>query len=179
MRGNRGKVGRSKRGSMTTRPFKVLGIQQGRGRCRQQERASPPLGRHLGAHASRQLQERGRKRRRGHRDDGRRGFYRRGRPDAANRPRKEAPGRHPSSQSHRPVGRRHRRGGTVARRPGCEVYARRGFVREPPATACAFIHPKGSESAPIGGEGVLIELVEAPVEVREAFETISLASTPA
>ena len=28
MRGNRGRVGRSKRGNMTTRPFKVLGIQQ-------------------------------------------------------------------------------------------------------------------------------------------------------
>jgi lactoylglutathione lyase len=39
-----------------------------------------------------------------------------------------------------------------------------------------FIHPKGNEAAPIGGEGVLIELVEAPAEVREAFETISLAS---
>jgi len=42
-----------------------------------------------------------------------------------------------------------------------------------------FIHPKGNESAPIGGEGVLIELVEAPPEVRDAFETISGASTPA
>jgi lactoylglutathione lyase len=40
-----------------------------------------------------------------------------------------------------------------------------------------FIHPKGNEAAPIGGEGVLIELVEAPVEVREAFEKVSLAST--
>ena len=39
-----------------------------------------------------------------------------------------------------------------------------------------FIHPKGNEAAPIGGEGVLIELVEAPSEVREAFEKISLAS---
>ena len=28
MRGNRGMFGRSKRGSMSTRPFKVLGIQQ-------------------------------------------------------------------------------------------------------------------------------------------------------
>ena len=28
-----------------------------------------------------------------------------------------------------------------------------------------FIHPKGNEAAPIGGEGVLIELVEAPAEV--------------
>jgi len=43
----------------------------------------------------------------------------------------------------------------------------------------SFIHPKGSEAAPIGGEGVLIELVEAPPEVREAFETISLASKQA
>ena len=39
-----------------------------------------------------------------------------------------------------------------------------------------FIHPKGNEAAPIGGEGVLIELVEAPSEVREAFEKISFAS---
>jgi lactoylglutathione lyase len=31
-----------------------------------------------------------------------------------------------------------------------------------------FIHPKGNESAPIGGEGVLIELVQAPPEVIEA-----------
>lgn len=29
----------------------------------------------------------------------------------------------------------------------------------------AFIHPKGSESNPIGGNGVLIELVQAPQEV--------------
>lgn len=32
-----------------------------------------------------------------------------------------------------------------------------------------FIHPKGNEDAPLGGEGVLIELVQAPEEVREAF----------
>jgi lactoylglutathione lyase len=32
-----------------------------------------------------------------------------------------------------------------------------------------FIHPKGSEEFPIGGEGVLIELVQAPAEVREAL----------
>lgn len=39
-----------------------------------------------------------------------------------------------------------------------------------------FIHPKGNEAAPIGGEGVLIELVEAPARVREAFEDLSRAS---
>lgn len=32
-----------------------------------------------------------------------------------------------------------------------------------------FIHPKGNEESPIGGEGVLIELVQAPLEVVEAF----------
>jgi lactoylglutathione lyase len=33
-----------------------------------------------------------------------------------------------------------------------------------------FIHPKGNEQAPIGGAGVLIELVQAPAEVLAAFE---------
>jgi len=32
-----------------------------------------------------------------------------------------------------------------------------------------FIHPKGSAEAPIGGEGVLIELVQAPPEVIRAL----------
>jgi lactoylglutathione lyase len=32
-----------------------------------------------------------------------------------------------------------------------------------------FIHPKGSDAAPIGGEGVLIELVQAPPEVLAAY----------
>ena len=39
-----------------------------------------------------------------------------------------------------------------------------------------FIHPKGNESAPIGGEGVLIELVQAPPEVRAAFRKLSGAA---
>jgi lactoylglutathione lyase len=33
----------------------------------------------------------------------------------------------------------------------------------------SFIHPKGNEASPIGGEGVLIELVQAPPEVIRAF----------
>lgn len=33
-----------------------------------------------------------------------------------------------------------------------------------------FIHPKGNETFPLGGEGVLIELVQAPPEVIEAYE---------
>ncbi len=32
-----------------------------------------------------------------------------------------------------------------------------------------FIHPKGNEAAPIGGEGVLIELVQAPADVIAAL----------
>jgi lactoylglutathione lyase len=36
-----------------------------------------------------------------------------------------------------------------------------------------FIHPKASEEFPIAGEGVLIELVQAPPEVREAFERLA------
>ncbi len=30
-----------------------------------------------------------------------------------------------------------------------------------------FVHPKGNEESPVGGEGVLIELVQAPPEVIE------------
>ena len=36
-----------------------------------------------------------------------------------------------------------------------------------------FIHPKGSDEFPIGGEGVLIELVQATPEVREALEKLA------
>jgi lactoylglutathione lyase len=36
-----------------------------------------------------------------------------------------------------------------------------------------FIHPKGNEASPIGGAGVLIELVQAPAEVREAFARLA------
>jgi len=35
-----------------------------------------------------------------------------------------------------------------------------------------FIHPKGSSESPVGGEGVLIELVQAPPEVIEADRRI-------
>ena len=36
-----------------------------------------------------------------------------------------------------------------------------------------FIHPKGNEDLPIGGEGVLIELVQAPPEVVKAFAAMA------
>jgi lactoylglutathione lyase len=37
-----------------------------------------------------------------------------------------------------------------------------------------FVHPKGNEQFPISGEGVLIELVQAPPEVIEAFGKLAL-----
>ena len=39
-----------------------------------------------------------------------------------------------------------------------------------------FIHPKASEAAPIGGEGVLIELVQAPPAVIDAFRKLAGAA---
>lgn len=38
-----------------------------------------------------------------------------------------------------------------------------------------FLHPKANEQFPISGEGVLIELVQAPAEVIAAFATIAAA----
>ncbi len=39
-----------------------------------------------------------------------------------------------------------------------------------------FVHPKGSEELPVGGEGVLIELVQAPPAVVQAFAALSVAT---
>lgn len=39
-----------------------------------------------------------------------------------------------------------------------------------------FIHPKGNDESPIGSEGVLVELVQAPAEVLEAFRAVADAS---
>ena len=36
-----------------------------------------------------------------------------------------------------------------------------------------FVHPKGNEQFPVGGEGVLIELVQAPPEVVRAFAALA------
>jgi lactoylglutathione lyase len=36
-----------------------------------------------------------------------------------------------------------------------------------------FLHPKGNEEFPIGGEGVLVELVQAPPEVVDAFSRLA------
>jgi lactoylglutathione lyase len=39
-----------------------------------------------------------------------------------------------------------------------------------------FLHPKGNDEFPISGEGVLIELVQAPPAVVEAFSRLALAA---
>ena len=39
-----------------------------------------------------------------------------------------------------------------------------------------FIHPRGSETAPEGGRGVLIELVQAPTALIEAMATLARAA---
>jgi len=36
-----------------------------------------------------------------------------------------------------------------------------------------FVHPKGNDEFPFGGEGVLIELVQAPPEVVQAFDRLA------
>ena len=36
-----------------------------------------------------------------------------------------------------------------------------------------FVHPKGNDEAPIGAEGVLVELVQAPPEVIAAFDSLA------
>ena len=38
-----------------------------------------------------------------------------------------------------------------------------------------FVHPRGSEQFPVSGEGVLIELVQAPPEVIRAFTALALS----
>jgi lactoylglutathione lyase len=40
-----------------------------------------------------------------------------------------------------------------------------------------FVHPKGNEQFPIGGEGVLLELVQAPPEVIAAFDALARSAT--
>jgi lactoylglutathione lyase len=36
-----------------------------------------------------------------------------------------------------------------------------------------FIHPKGNAETPLSGEGVLIELVQAPPEVCAAYRALA------
>ena len=40
-----------------------------------------------------------------------------------------------------------------------------------------FVHPRGNDEFPVGGEGVLIELVQAPPAVVSAFAALAAAPT--
>lgn len=46
---------------------------------------------------------------------------------------------------------------------------REASARGLPEHDICFIHPKGNDAFPLGGEGVLIELVQAPPEVVAAL----------
>jgi lactoylglutathione lyase len=85
-------------------------------------------------------------------------------------PDKQAARARPGAQPPRPVGRRPR----PPRSPGSASRAcasRPGGVRRGAAghDVC-FIHPKGDAASPQGGEGVLIELVQAPPDVIAAYD---------
>ena len=60
-------------------------------------------------------------------------------------------------------------GGGVAKTRGVR-FAPGGIRKGASGFDICFIHPKANDEFPIAGEGVLIELVQAPKEVRDAFE---------
>jgi lactoylglutathione lyase len=49
-------------------------------------------------------------------------------------------------------------------------FAPGGIRRGAAGHEVCFIHPKGNEASPLGGEGVLIELVQAPPEMIAALD---------
>lgn len=48
-----------------------------------------------------------------------------------------------------------------------------GGIRKGTGFDICFLHPKGNDEFPISGEGVLIEMVQAPAEVIEAFAKLA------
>ena len=57
-------------------------------------------------------------------------------------------------------------------------FAPGGIRRGASGHEICFIHPKASDEFPVGGEGVLIELVQAPPEVVEAHRQIDSLTGP-
>ena len=55
----------------------------------------------------------------------------------------------------------------------CLTQRRGGIRRGAAGFDITFLHPKGNDEFPIGGEGVLIELVQAPPEVVKAFAALA------
>ena len=113
---------------------------------------------------------RARERRRGHLRARQRPARGRGRPDAADRPRQEAGGAHDAAQPRRPVDRRPAGGGRSGSTAHGVRFAPGGIRKGAAGHDICFIHPKGNDEFPIGGEGVLIELVQAPPEVVAAWQ---------
>ena len=81
----------------------------------------------------------------------------------------EARGARPGAQPHRPLGRR-------PARPRCSGSTEQGVRFTPGGIRkgaagydVCFIHPKGNEDTPLVGEGVLIELVQAPPDIISAL----------
>ena len=64
------------------------------------------------------------------------------------------------------------RGGGVAERAG-RAFAPGGIRKGAAGFDICFVHPKANEEFPLGGEGVLIELVQAPPEVVRAFAALA------
>ena len=92
----------------------------------------------------------------------------RGRPDAAARSRQEAGGARHAAEPRRPVGRRPAAAVEWLTAQGVR-FAPGGIRKGAAGHDICFIHPKGNDEFPIGGEGVLIELVQAPPEVVQAL----------
>ena len=94
----------------------------------------------------------------------------RSRSDAADRPRQETEGPRPRAESRRALDRRSRRRRRMAGSETACVSPPAAFAGGPgDSTSVSFIQ-RATKLTPIGGAGVLIELVQAPREVREAFE---------
>ena len=96
----------------------------------------------------------------------------RGRPDGADRSGRQAGGAHDAAEPRRPVDRRPAARGRLADAQGVR-FAPGGIRKGAAGHDICFVHPKGSDEFPVGGEGVLIELVQAPAEVIAAFGTLA------
>ena len=77
----------------------------------------------------------------------------------------------PPAQPRRPVDRRPAQGRRWLSANGVR-FAPGGIRKGAAGFDITFLHPKGNEEFPIGGEGVLIELVQAP-KVVDAFAKLA------
>ena len=73
----------------------------------------------------------------------------------------------PDPESYRPVDRQFKEAVDPLIAQGVRFTP--GGIRKAPPVTSLFIHPKGNAEAPLSGEGVLIEMIQAPPEVIAAF----------